>query len=105
MHICLVMYLHVLTSVYRYISRNVLIEFGHPCLDISMVEFRSLPLLLKRASSAVGHIIRLGKLFVEQGVEDMESTIKPELIHLLGHQAIPQVIPSYTILMWFTFEV
>ena len=92
-------------SVCRYISRNVLIEFGHPCLDLSMVEYAGLPPLLKRVSGAVGHIIRLGKRFVEQGIDEMEGVIKPELINLLGHQAIPRVIPSYAILMWFTFEV
>ncbi len=70
-----------------------------------MLEYRGLPPLLERVSSAVGRVIRLGKVFVEEGIQEMEEVIKPEVVDLLGHKAIPRVIPSYTILMWFTFEV
>ncbi len=82
-----------------------MIEFASPCLDIPLVEYTKFPDLLSKASSAVAFVIGLGKRFVEDGIRELDETILPELKRDIGELAIPRVLPSYAILMWFTLEV
>ena len=86
-------------------SRCLLLEFGLPCLDISLSRYSKLPDLLENASSNVGFIISLGKKFTEQGIQEMDEHILPQLRELAGHCLLPRVLPSYAILVWFTLQV
>ena len=90
---------------YRFMSRCLLLEFGLPCLDISLSEYVKLPDLLENASSNVGFLIGLGKKFVEQGIQEMDEDILPELRRMAGQHLLPRVLPSYAIPMWFTLQV
>ena len=90
---------------YRYTSRSLLIEFDAPCLDIPMLEYAKLPQLMEKSSSAVGIIISLGERFMEEGIGEMDDDLLPELWRLLAGHAIPRVLPSYAILIWFTLKV
>lgn len=69
------------------------------------MEYTKFPDLLDKASSAVGYIIGLGEIFCEIGISDIDKTLLPELRNLIGDHAIPRVLPSYAILLWFTLEV
>ena len=70
-----------------------------------MSKCSELPDLLEKSTSAIGAMIGLGKKFVESGIREMDSSVLPELCTLVGKQAIPRVLPSYAILIWFTMEV
>ena len=89
----------------RYISRCNLIEFAPPSLDVPLVEYTKFPDMLDKASSAVAFVIGLGKHFVEEGIREMDESLLPDLKNALGAHAIPRVLPSYGILIWFTVEV
>ena len=70
-----------------------------------MLEYAKLPALIDKSSSAVGFIISLGARFIEQGIVEMDSDLLPELRSLLDGRAIPRVLPSYAIMLWFTLQV
>ncbi len=42
---------------------------------------------------------------MENGIHEIDESIIPELKRDIGELAITRVLPSYTILMWFTTEV
>ena len=42
---------------------------------------------------------------LEQGILEMDSDLLPELRSLLDGRAIPRVLPSYAIMLWFTLQV
>ena len=89
----------------RYTSKCLLLEFMGPALDIPMTQYAELPELLQASSSAIGGMIGLGRKFVESGIREMDSELLPELRNLIGENIIPRVLPSYSILLWFTMEV
>lgn len=70
-----------------------------------MTQYAELPKLLEASSSAIGSMIGLGKKFVESGIREMDDELLPELRNLIGENIIPRVLPSYSILLWFTMEV
>ena len=70
-----------------------------------MMEYAKLPALIEKSSSAVGFIISLGARFIEEGIAGMDGDLLPKLRRLLDGRAIPRVLPSYAIMLWFTFEV
>lgn len=70
-----------------------------------MADYAKLPPLLDQAGSSIGQIIRLGKEFVDRGIDEMDTVVKPLLVPLLGGCVIPRIISSYTIFLWFAFEV
>lgn len=70
-----------------------------------MTQYAELPELLQASSSAIGGMIGLGRKFVESGIREMDSELLPELRNLIGENIIPRVLPSYSILLWFTIEV
>ena len=42
---------------------------------------------------------------MEEGIAKMDDDLLPELRRRLDGSAIPRVLPSYAILLWFTLEV
>ena len=70
-----------------------------------MTQYAELPELLQASSSAIGVMIGLGRKFVESGIREMDGELLPELRNLIGESTIPRVLPSYSILLWFTMEV
>lgn len=93
------------TIFFRYISRCLLIEFFQPHLDASIEEYALLPALMRRGSAAVGAVLRLGKLFIESGIADINQYFVPVVKNALGGDALPRVVPSYALLLWFTLQV
>ncbi len=82
-----------------------MIEFSQPRLDVSSPEFTQLPSLLKEASRAMGMVISLRKKLLDVGIKDTHEHLLPKLREAVGKDTMPRVIPSYTLLMWFTIEV
>ena len=65
-------------------SRCTLIESVHPPLDIPANNFQDLPEILRQASSSVGAMIRLGKKFTTEGIEEI-ATLQPKTKGILDH--------------------
>ena len=55
-------------------------------------------------SAAVGRFIALGKTFLERGVEEIMEVFISAVAPLL-QEAMSDVVPSYTIVLWFAREV
>ena len=70
-----------------------------------MVAYAKFPDLLDKASSAVAFVVGQGEHIVEEGIREMDESLLPELKNSLSAHAIPLVLQSYDILMWFTVEV
>lgn len=70
-----------------------------------MTDYAKLPNLIENSSRSVGHFITLGHKFLEVGIKEMDDVILLRLRSDLKSSAIPRVLPSYAILIWFTLEV
>lgn len=74
-------------------------------MDIAMTDYQKFPMLLKESAKAVGAVIGMGKKFVTLGVKEIDNKLVPMLRDLIGKNTIPRVLPSYSMLLWFTIEV
>ena len=82
----------------------MLIEFLQPHLDVSIEDYAELPAIMEKASSAVGLLVQCGKNFLENGIHVIQNDYVPIVKEALGGHALPRVVPSYAMLLWFTTE-
>lgn len=82
-----------------------MIQFSSPALKLSLSDYMELAELWENCSTCVGFCVSLGQQFFTSGVKEVDDTILPHLSSLAGDNIIPRVLPSYSILYWFSSQV
>ena len=86
----------------RYSSRCLMIEFLSPPLSFSLTELAE---LWEGCTSCAGFAVSLGKRFFSSGIQEVDTEILPKLSSAAAVGVIPRVLPSYSILYWFSKQV
>lgn len=91
-------------SLFRYLTRCILIQFNEPSLEMSLKTYLQPPDLLRVGTSAIGHLISFGQLFLLSGVSKMDEKILTKIQISLkgGNHSLP---PNYVLMLWFTLQV
>jgi len=82
-----------------------MVEFSQPALGLGLSEFVDLAEMWEGCNSCVGFCVSLGHKFFSSGIKEVDQTVLPHLSALAGSDVIPRVLPSYSILYWFSLQV
>lgn len=85
----------------------MMIEFSEPPVRLSLSDYMLLVDLWKKAGSCAGFCIRLGHLFLSEGVTQVDNEIQSLLTNIIqqSNTLSPRVLLSYSILYWFALKV
>ena len=61
--------------------------------------------LIPKSSSGIGSLIGLCKVFIEEGIDDVNQNILPSINETLSTAVLPRVHISYVVLIWFMLKV
>ena len=91
---------------YRFISRCLIIDFKMPRLENDVNLFSHLiDELIPKSSSGIGSLVSLYKIFVEDGISNVNENILPIVNETLSAAVLPRVRISYAVLIWFVLKV
>lgn len=82
-----------------------MIEFSSPPLSLSLTEYMELAELWDGCCPCAGFCVSLGEKFFTSGVQEVDKEILPKLSAKAAAGVVPRVLPSYSILFWFSHQV
>ena len=82
-----------------------MIEFHSPALSLSLTGYMELAELWEQCSSCAGFAVSLGERFFSHGIREVDTEILPKFSAEAANGVIPRVLPSYSILFWFSRQV
>ena len=89
----------------RSATRCLLIPFAKPSLKAKVSSHYKLNKCLPPVSGGIVYLIGLGKRFHEEGMQEMDERIIPQLESVFPPNAFHRVIPQYATLKWFCSKV
>lgn len=82
-----------------------MIEFSSPPLSLSLTEYMELAELWDGCCPCAGFCVSLGEKFFSSGVQEIDKEVLPKLSAKAAAGVVPRVLPSYSILFWFSHQV
>ena len=90
----------------RFISRCLIINFKMSRLENGVGLFSHLiDELIPKSSNVIGLLIGLCKVFIEEGIDDVNQNILPSINEALSTAVLPRVHISYAVLIWFVLKL
>lgn len=82
-----------------------MIEFSSPSIGLNLSAYAELAELWEACSPCAGFCVALGEKFFSSGYREVDTNILPALEAKASSGVLPRVLPSYSILYWFSLEV
>lgn len=82
-----------------------MIKFASPPLSLSLSEYMELSDQWESCSPCTGFCVALGKEFFSTGIQQVDEEILPTLRAKASADVLPRVLPTYSILYWFSSQV
>ena len=82
-----------------------MIEFASPPLSLNLTGYMELAELWEACSPCASYCVSVGEIFFSSGYQEVDSNILPTLEEKATEHVLPRVLPSYSILYWFSLEV
>ena len=102
-----IFYIHIYTPqcTCRSATRCLLIPFDAPSISAKITRHFKLSQCQPQASGGLAYLISLGTLFQEEGMQQMDNSIIPELESVFPVECFHRILPQYAALKWFCDKV
>lgn len=82
-----------------------MIPFKTPQLSMTLAQYMEVVQLQSKAGSCIAFLIGLGGNFFTSGIIEVDNILIPMLLKAAPSNVTLRVIPSYSMLLWFTIEI
>ena len=82
-----------------------MIEFSLPAISFTLNDYMELVELWESCGSCIGFCVSLGEKFFSAGIQEIDDDILPRISGQAGPGVVSRVLPSYSILYWYSTQV
>ena len=82
-----------------------MIEFSSPPIALNLSGYMELAEKWEACSPCAGFCVAAGEKFFSSGYREVDTKVLPALEAKASSGVIPRVLPSYSILYWFSLQV